>query len=326
MPSTGAQRWQERACHPPEQWAWPRRPPRTGLVAEHRGPHYFFAAARRTGRPRRQISACSRCLPGARFQVFTSDGDHFTPLPLTTAIPGQRLGLWEVCHTDDRTQITLFSAAPTASRQTKTGAHSGGYSCGSSVLSGAVSQDRGHLPQSTRPVVTCRALACHLPGRERAASLAPARPWAERTGRQVKARVSGQAAGEATTQAPPAVSDVRPAGRVDGAVGTFGGVEGCRVAGAAAGGSGAAAAEPQAEAGLGGPGGDCRVGPVLAGTAADGPSGDAGYAAALAPAAGPLALDLSPYGRQAADRWQGRSADRADGAGEPGLGLPADPG
>jgi hypothetical protein len=31
------------------------------------------------------------------------------------------------------------------------------------VLSGTAWQDRGHLPQSSRPVVTCRALACHLP-------------------------------------------------------------------------------------------------------------------------------------------------------------------
>src|ERR1017187_8170777 len=53
-----------------------------------------------------------------------------------------------------------------------------------------------------------------------------------------------------------AVSDVRPAARVEGAAGTFVGVEGRRVAGAAPGDRGAAAAEPQTEAGLGRPDGD----------------------------------------------------------------------
>jgi putative transposase len=47
-----------------------------------------------------------------------------------------------------------------------------------------------------------------------------------------------------------AVSDLRPAGWVDGAAGTFGGIERRRAAGAASGGGGAAAAEPQAQAGL----------------------------------------------------------------------------
>ena len=41
--------------------------------------------------------------------------------------------------------------------------------------------------------------------------------------------------------------------------------------------------------------------------------------------AGPLAMDLSSQGRTAAARREARSADRADGAGEPGLGLQADP-
>jgi hypothetical protein len=40
----------------------------------------------------------------------------------------------------------------------------------------------------------------------------------------------------------------------------------------------------------------------------------------------PLAVDLSSSRRQAAGRCQARSADRADGAGEPGLGIQADPG
>jgi hypothetical protein len=47
----------------------------------------------------------------------------------------------------------------------------------------------------------------------------------------------------------------------------------------------------------------------------------AGNAAALAPASGPLAVGLSAPGRQAPGRCQARGADRADGAGEPGLGA-----
>ena len=50
-----------------------------------------------------------------------------------------------------------------------------------------------------------------------------------------------------------------------------------------------------------------------------------GSASALAPAAGPLAVDLSAHRRQAARGLADRSADRADGAGKPGLGLQADP-
>jgi len=49
-------------------------------------------------------------------------------------------------------------------------------------------------------------------------------------------------------------------------------------------------------------------------------------AAPLASPAGPRAVDLSPPRRPAACRRSARGADRADGAGEPGLGSPADPG
>ena len=42
---------------------------------------------------------------------------------------------------------------------------------------------------------------------------------------------------------------------------------------------------------------------------------------ALAPAAGPLAMDLSPPRRQAPCRSADRGTDRADGAGEPGAGA-----
>ena len=43
--------------------------------------------------------------------------------------------------------------------------------------------------------------------------------------------------------------------------------------------------------------------------------------APLAPASGPLAVDLSPPGRTSAYRCSSRGADRADGAGEPGWGY-----
>jgi hypothetical protein len=97
---------------------------------------------------------------------------------------------------------------------------------------------------------------------------------------------------------------VRLAG-VDGAAGTFGGVEGRRIAGAPPGGSRAAPAEPQAQAGLGRPGGARRPGAAAPETAADEPAGDAGYAAGLAPATGPLAVDLSSLRRQATGRCPG---------------------
>src|SRR5215471_7966843 len=123
-----------------------------------------------------------------------------------------------------------------------------------------------------------------------------------------------------------ALPDLCPPDWLDGAADAFGGVEGRRVAGAAPGGGGAAAAEPETEAGRGRPDGDRRLGAAAPGTAADEPAGDSGHAVALAPAAGPLAVDLSAPGRQASGRCQVRGADRADGAGEPGLGLPACPG
>jgi hypothetical protein len=123
-----------------------------------------------------------------------------------------------------------------------------------------------------------------------------------------------------------ALPGLRPPDWLDGAAGTLGGVEGCRVAGASAGGGSATAAESQIEAGLGRPGGARCAGPAASQAVADGPAGDPGHAAGLAPAAGPLAVGLSAPGRQAAGQRQGRGADRADGAGEPGLGIQADPG
>src|SRR5947207_9783998 len=105
-----------------------------------------------------------------------------------------------------------------------------------------------------------------------------------------------------------ALPDARPVGWLDGTARTFFGVEGCRAAGAAPGGGDPAAAEPQAEAGLGGPGGARRLGPAAARSAAGEPTGEAGDAVALAPSAGPLAVDLSPPRRSAARPAAARSA------------------
>src|SRR5215471_8560140 len=93
-----------------------------------------------------------------------------------------------------------------------------------------------------------------------------------------------------------AVSDFRPASRVDGAAGAVVGVEGCWVACAASGGRGAAAPAPEAEAGLGRPGGARCLGAAAARAAAVGQAGDSGDAAGMAPAAGSLAVDLPRHG------------------------------
>ena len=60
--------------------------------------------------------------------------------------------------------------------------------------------------------------------------------------------MAGGLAGSRPCDSTDAVSDVRPAGRMDGAADTFAGVEGCRGAGGAPGGRGPAAAGPQAKA------------------------------------------------------------------------------
>src|SRR6266566_9936552 len=132
-------------------------------------------------------------------------------------------------------------------------------------------------------------------------------------------------AGSRACDSTDAVPDVRPPDWLDRAAGALVGVERCRAAGVAPGGRGAAAAAPETEAGLGRPGGSRRPDPAAAQAAADEPPGHAGHAAALAPAAGLLAVDLSQPRRQAAGRCPGRGADRADGAGEPRLGVQADP-
>src|SRR5271165_7179925 len=82
-----------------------------------------------------------------------------------------------------------------------------------------------------------------------------------------------------------AVSDLHTPDRLDSAAGALGGVEGCRAAGVAPGGGGAAASAPQAAAGVGRPGGPGCTDPAAAAAAADEPPGDAGHVAALAPSA-----------------------------------------
>ena len=99
--------------------------------------------------------------------------------------------------------------------------------------------------------------------------------------------VAAGLAGSQVRDGPDAVADVRLPDWLDGAAGTFGGGEGRRVAGVAPGGGGAAAAEPETEAGLGRQGSARRLGPAAPKTTADEPAGDCGHAAALAPAACP---------------------------------------
>jgi hypothetical protein len=57
------------------------------------------------------------------------------------------------------------------------------------------------------------------------------------------------------------------------------------------------------------PGGNRRLGPAALRVHVDKPAGDAGNAAALAPAAGPLALDLSLSSRPTVYRRPARHAD-----------------
>jgi hypothetical protein len=80
--------------------------------------------------------------------------------------------------------------------------------------------------------------------------------------------VAGQAGSRVCDDTDP-VPDVRPPGRVDGAAGTVGGVEGRRDAGAAPGDRGPAAPASSAEAGLGRPGGTRRPDAAAATAATD---------------------------------------------------------
>src|SRR5215467_8004507 len=111
-------------------------------------------------------------------------------------------------------------------------------------------------------------------------------------------RLAGSQARDGTD----ARSDVRTPGRVARAAGTVVGGEGRRTAGAPTGDCGAAPPASQTEAGLGRPGDTRRPGPAAPQAAANESAGDPGHAAALAPAAGPLAVDLPLSRRSAASR------------------------
>jgi len=123
-----------------------------------------------------------------------------------------------------------------------------------------------------------------------------------------------------------ALPGLRPPGRLDGPADTVASLEGRRAARVAPGGRCAAATEPTTEARLARPRGARRAGHAAAQAATDEPARHPGHAAGLAPAAGLLALDHSPPGRQADDRCETRHADRADGATESGPGATSDPG
>src|SRR6516164_7430433 len=105
------------------------------------------------------------------------------------------------------------------------------------------------------------------------------------------------------------LSDVRTLGWVARAAGTVVGGDGRRTAGAPTGGCGAAPPAPRTEAGLGRPGDARRPGPAAPQAAAGESAGDPGHAAALAPAAGRLAVDVPLSSRSAAGRRCGRVAD-----------------
>jgi hypothetical protein len=81
---------------------------------------------------------------------------------------------------------------------------------------------------------------------------------------------------------------------------------------------------PKPEAGLGPQDDERRPGSAATQACAEVPAGDTGHAVALAPAAGPLAVDLSPPERTPAYRCSARGADRADGPGESTRLMPVD--
>src|SRR5260370_30273655 len=91
-----------------------------------------------------------------------------------------------------------------------------------------------------------------------------------------------------------ALPDLRAPDWLDGAAGGFGGVEGCRAAGAAPRGRGAAAAETPAKGGPGQPRGPPRLCPAAPPGPAEGSARDPRHPPALPPAAGPPAGGAFP--------------------------------
>ena len=123
-----------------------------------------------------------------------------------------------------------------------------------------------------------------------------------------------------------AVSDL-PAGAEAGlAAGPHGLHQGRRAAGAAPRGRRAPPHQPETPPGLGRPGRVRRPHPAAAPSAARPSPGHPGHDPALAPPPRAPEVDLPEPARTTTDRRRPRRAGRADGEGEPELGIPADPG
>jgi len=124
----------------------------------------------------------------------------------------------------------------------------------------------------------------------------------------------------------PALPGLHPAVRLAGPAQPPGGVQGHRVAGAAARGRRAAPHPVAATAGLGGPRGARCADPPPAQTAADAPPGDTRHRAPVASPPGRAQVDLSAPDGPACGQRRDHRAHRAARHREPHPGVPADPG
>ena len=123
----------------------------------------------------------------------------------------------------------------------------------------------------------------------------------------------------------PALSRLRPALRLTDPARPVVGLQGRRVARAAARGRRAAPRQFPAPARLGRPGGPRRADPAPAGKAAEAPAGHPRHRPAVAPPPGHPQVDLPQPDRTAAGQRQDHRADRTARHREQQLGIPADP-
>ena len=122
------------------------------------------------------------------------------------------------------------------------------------------------------------------------------------------------------------VPDLLAGARARPAVGPHVPRQGRRAPRAAPRGRRAAPHQPTTAFGLGRPGDLRRARAAVAPSAALPSPGHPGHDPALASPPRPPTMDLPPPGRTATDRRCPRRSGAADGAGEPALGIPADPG